>query len=47
MFPFEEGFFRQRGVNAYYIGHPLARVIGRGSAGRISSASIAFLGIVH
>ncbi|MBN9661925.1 MAG: lipid-A-disaccharide synthase [Acidobacteria bacterium] len=28
IFPFEEGFFRQRGVNAYYIGHPLARVIG-------------------
>lgn len=27
IFPFEEGFFRPRGVQAYYIGHPLARVV--------------------
>ncbi|QOY84997.1 lipid-A-disaccharide synthase [Paludibaculum fermentans] len=28
IFPFEENFFRQCGVDAYYIGHPLARIIG-------------------
>jgi len=28
IFPFEEPFFRQHGVNAAYIGHPLARLIG-------------------
>lgn len=27
IFPFEEDFFRSRGVNAHYIGHPLARVV--------------------
>ncbi len=27
IFPFEESFFRQRGVNAFYVGHPLARVV--------------------
>jgi lipid-A-disaccharide synthase len=27
IFPFEETFFRQRGVNAEYIGHPLARLV--------------------
>ncbi|MBI3209498.1 MAG: lipid-A-disaccharide synthase [Candidatus Solibacter usitatus] len=27
LFPFEESFFRERGVNAHYIGHPLARTI--------------------
>jgi lipid-A-disaccharide synthase len=26
IFPFEEDFFRARGVNAFYIGHPLARL---------------------
>lgn len=33
IFPFEEDFFRSRGVNAHYIGHPLARVV-RPSLGR-------------
>lgn len=27
IFPFEEEFFRQRGVAAHYIGHPLARLV--------------------
>jgi lipid-A-disaccharide synthase len=27
LFPFEEPFYRQHGVNAHYIGHPLARII--------------------
>ena len=27
LFPFEEPWFRERGVNADYVGHPLARVI--------------------
>ena len=27
IFPFEEPWFRQRGVNAEYIGHPLAKRI--------------------
>ncbi len=27
IFPFEEAFFRRHGVNAVYIGHPLARLI--------------------
>lgn len=27
IFPFEEQFFRSHGVNAHYIGHPLARVV--------------------
>lgn len=27
IFPFEEEFFRQRGVPAYYIGHPLSRLV--------------------
>lgn len=27
LFPFEEAFFRERGVNAHYIGHPLANRI--------------------
>jgi lipid-A-disaccharide synthase len=27
LFPFEESFFRSHGVNADYIGHPLARII--------------------
>lgn len=27
IFPFEEIFFRSRGVNTHYIGHPLARVV--------------------
>ena len=27
IFPFEEDFFRQRGVEAVYIGHPLARMV--------------------
>ncbi len=27
IFPFEEKFFRDRGVNAHYIGHPLAGVV--------------------
>ncbi len=27
IFPFEEEFFRARGVNAYYIGHPLAGTV--------------------
>ena len=27
IFPFEEKFFRDRGVNAYYIGHPLAGTV--------------------
>lgn len=29
IFPFEEQFFRERGVNAHYIGHPLAGVVRR------------------
>jgi lipid-A-disaccharide synthase len=33
IFPFEEDFFRSRGVNAHFIGHPLARLV-RPSAGR-------------
>lgn len=33
IFPFEEEFFRARGVEAHYIGHPLARII-RPRAGR-------------
>lgn len=28
IFPFEEEFFRRRGVNARYIGHPLAQMVG-------------------
>jgi lipid-A-disaccharide synthase len=27
IFPFEERFFRERGVNAHYVGHPLARIV--------------------
>lgn len=27
IFPFEEAFFRRHGVNAHYIGHPLARLV--------------------
>ncbi len=27
IFPFEEAFFRRHGVNAYYIGHPLAGLV--------------------
>ena len=27
IFPFEEEFFRQRGVEAFYIGHPLSRLV--------------------
>jgi lipid-A-disaccharide synthase len=27
IFPFEEQFFRQRGVEAFYIGHPLSRLV--------------------
>ncbi len=27
IFPFEEQFFRQHGVNAHYIGHPLAQIV--------------------
>jgi lipid-A-disaccharide synthase len=27
LFPFEETFYRQNGVNAHYIGHPLARML--------------------
>lgn len=27
LFPFEEAWYRQRGVNAEYIGHPLARIV--------------------
>ncbi len=27
IFPFEESFFRERGVNAHYVGHPLARIV--------------------
>ncbi|MGQ9917070.1 MAG: lipid-A-disaccharide synthase [Bryobacteraceae bacterium] len=27
IFPFEEEFFRSRGVNAHYIGHPLAKLV--------------------
>ncbi len=27
IFPFEEPFFRDRGVNTHYIGHPLARIV--------------------
>lgn len=27
LFPFEEQWFRERGVNAHYIGHPLARMV--------------------
>jgi lipid-A-disaccharide synthase len=27
IFPFEERFFRDRGVNAHYVGHPLARIV--------------------
>lgn len=27
LFPFEEGWFRERGVEATYIGHPLARMV--------------------
>ncbi|MBA3976193.1 MAG: lipid-A-disaccharide synthase [Candidatus Solibacter sp.] len=27
IFPFEEKFFRQRGVEAFYIGHPLSRLV--------------------
>lgn len=27
IFPFEENFFRSRGVNAVYIGHPAARIV--------------------
>jgi lipid-A-disaccharide synthase len=27
IFPFEESFFRARGVNAHYVGHPLARTV--------------------
>jgi lipid-A-disaccharide synthase len=27
IFPFEEAFFRQHGVNAHYIGHPLTRIV--------------------
>jgi lipid-A-disaccharide synthase len=34
IFPFEEDFFRSRGVNAHYIGHPLARVV-RPLSGRV------------
>ncbi len=30
IFPFEEEFFRQRGVPAYYIGHPLSRLVQAG-----------------
>lgn len=33
IFPFEEDFFRSRGVNAIYIGHPAARLV-RPSLGR-------------
>lgn len=33
IFPFEEAWFRERGVNAVYIGHPLPRLV-RTSAGR-------------
>jgi len=27
LFPFEESWYRQRGVDAHYIGHPLARIV--------------------
>jgi len=27
LFPFEEPFYRRHGVNAHYIGHPLARIV--------------------
>ncbi len=34
LFPFEERWFRERGVNATYIGHPLANMVRAGSTTR-------------
>ena len=43
LFPFEESFYRERGVDAVYIGHPLARRIG---PGRIQAKQGAERGVI-
>src|SRR6201999_1071292 len=43
IFPFEEPWFRERGVNAVYIGHPLARIVHPPGTTQIPANTVAIL----
>ncbi len=43
IFPFEEPWFRQRGVNAVYIGHPLTRIVRAPGEIQLAENTIAIL----